>query len=150
MSERLLLCLRSNYKQNVINRFSYDEETWNVDRQFMWGGALLVTPVLEENATSVRGYFPPGVRWFDLRSVSFFYLFATYMSLTPSFSSSILVLSAYFITSLSLLSPCLALLSPPLSPSVYLFPSFLHLTLPSLFTPSLTLPPSSSPRREGK
>jgi lysosomal alpha-glucosidase len=58
----------STVARPLFFEFSYDEETWNVDRQFMWGGALLVTPVLEENATSVRGYFPPGVRWFDLRS----------------------------------------------------------------------------------
>jgi alpha-glucosidase (family GH31 glycosyl hydrolase) len=44
--------------------------TWDVDQQFMWGSAVLVTPVLVEGATSVEGYFPPGARWFNLRKGS--------------------------------------------------------------------------------
>jgi alpha-glucosidase (family GH31 glycosyl hydrolase) len=34
-------------------------------RQFMLGSALLVTPVLEQSAHSVEGYFPTG-RWYDM------------------------------------------------------------------------------------
>ena len=54
----------------IMRRFPSDKEAWNVDMQFMWGGALLVTPVLINGSTSVRGYFPPGAKWFDLRNVS--------------------------------------------------------------------------------
>ena len=35
------------------------------DRQFMFGHALLVSPVLEEGARSVEAFFPPG-RWYSL------------------------------------------------------------------------------------
>ncbi|KAF1331225.1 Family 31 glycoside hydrolase, partial [Globisporangium splendens] len=36
-----------------------------VDRQFLLGSALLVTPVLTQGATSVTGYVPAGI-WYDL------------------------------------------------------------------------------------
>ncbi|RDD41927.1 Maltase-glucoamylase, intestinal [Trichoplax sp. H2] len=36
----------------------------NTDRQFLWGAALLITPVLTENAVKVTGYFPDS-RWYD-------------------------------------------------------------------------------------
>jgi len=39
---------------NYIN----DPSTFNIDRQFMWGSGVLVTPVLDEGAVSVTGYFP--------------------------------------------------------------------------------------------
>ena len=35
------------------------------DRQFMFGHALLVSPVLEQGARSVEAFFPPG-RWYSL------------------------------------------------------------------------------------
>nr|XP_033817509.1 lysosomal alpha-glucosidase [Geotrypetes seraphini]XP_033817510.1 lysosomal alpha-glucosidase [Geotrypetes seraphini] len=44
--------------------FPSDPNTWTVDRQLMWGEALLVTPVLEKGKTDVTGYFPPGT-WYD-------------------------------------------------------------------------------------
>uniref|UniRef100_K3WMK3 Maltase n=1 Tax=Globisporangium ultimum (strain ATCC 200006 / CBS 805.95 / DAOM BR144) TaxID=431595 RepID=K3WMK3_GLOUD len=46
-------------------------DDWNarvspaVDRQFLLGSALLVTPVLTQGATSVTGYVPVGI-WYDL------------------------------------------------------------------------------------
>lgn len=39
------------------------------DRQFMFGDSLLVTPVLNEGARSVQGFFPPG-RWYSLWNTS--------------------------------------------------------------------------------
>jgi len=44
--------------------FSNDTNTFGIDTQFMVGPALLVTPVLEENATTVAGYFPSGI-WYS-------------------------------------------------------------------------------------
>jgi len=38
--------------------FPQDPATHGIDRQFMWGSGLLVTPVLDEGMTSVTGYFP--------------------------------------------------------------------------------------------
>ncbi|EDV25106.1 uncharacterized protein TRIADDRAFT_10696, partial [Trichoplax adhaerens] len=39
-----------------------------IDKQFLWGSGLMITPVLLQNTTSVRGYIP-GARWFDYRTV---------------------------------------------------------------------------------
>lgn len=35
-----------------------------MDESFLWGPAILVVPVLQENATSVDTYLPRG-RWYD-------------------------------------------------------------------------------------
>lgn len=40
-----------------------------MDRQLLWGPALLITPVLEPGKTEVTGYFPKGM-WYDLQMVS--------------------------------------------------------------------------------
>ncbi|XP_076451187.1 lysosomal alpha-glucosidase-like isoform X2 [Babylonia areolata] len=40
-------------------------DTEKIDRQFMWGDSLLVSPVLEANVTKVDAYFPAGL-WYDL------------------------------------------------------------------------------------
>ncbi|NXE82841.1 LYAG glucosidase, partial [Cochlearius cochlearius] len=45
--------------------FPEDPNTWAVDRQLLWGGGLLVTPVLEAGKTEVSGYFPAGT-WYSL------------------------------------------------------------------------------------
>ncbi|NXD84177.1 LYAG glucosidase, partial [Halcyon senegalensis] len=45
--------------------FPQDPNTWAVDRQLLWGGGLLVTPVLEAGKTKVSGYFPVGT-WYSL------------------------------------------------------------------------------------
>nr|XP_056710819.1 lysosomal alpha-glucosidase [Euleptes europaea] len=44
--------------------FPEDPNTWNIDRQLMWGAALLITPVLEAGKTKVSGYFPLGT-WYN-------------------------------------------------------------------------------------
>ncbi|XP_066442877.1 lysosomal alpha-glucosidase-like [Eleutherodactylus coqui] len=45
--------------------FPSDRNTWTIDRQFLWGEALFITPALEEGQTEVKGYFPAGL-WYDL------------------------------------------------------------------------------------
>ncbi|KFP18506.1 Lysosomal alpha-glucosidase, partial [Egretta garzetta] len=44
--------------------FPQDVATLELDRQFLWGQSLLVTPVLEPGVDSVTGYVPRGV-WYD-------------------------------------------------------------------------------------
>uniref|UniRef100_U3KHM3 P-type domain-containing protein n=1 Tax=Ficedula albicollis TaxID=59894 RepID=U3KHM3_FICAL len=44
--------------------FPRDVATWELDRQFLWGQSLLVTPVLEPGVDSVTGYIPQGT-WYD-------------------------------------------------------------------------------------
>ncbi|XP_049714936.1 lysosomal alpha-glucosidase isoform X1 [Elephas maximus indicus] len=48
--------------------FPQDPHTWTVDRQLLWGEALLITPVLEPGKTKVTGYFPAGT-WYNLQTV---------------------------------------------------------------------------------
>eukprot|EP00731_Ephydatia_muelleri_P009962 Em0005g548a len=44
-----------------------DNNTWDLDTQFMWGSALLISPVLTESTSSVKAYFPEG-RCFNFRT----------------------------------------------------------------------------------
>ncbi|NXC22970.1 LYAG glucosidase, partial [Corythaeola cristata] len=44
--------------------FPWDVATLGLDKQFLWGRSLLVTPVLEPGVDSVTGYVPRGV-WYD-------------------------------------------------------------------------------------
>ncbi|XP_072044428.1 lysosomal alpha-glucosidase-like [Amphiura filiformis] len=44
--------------------FANDETTYAIDRQFLWGPALLISPVLTKRATKVQAAFPKGV-WYD-------------------------------------------------------------------------------------
>ncbi|XP_027698085.1 maltase-glucoamylase, intestinal-like, partial [Vombatus ursinus] len=44
--------------------FLEDRETWDIFRQFLWGPAFLISPVLEPNAWNVTAYFP-NASWYD-------------------------------------------------------------------------------------
>ncbi|XP_054288436.1 lysosomal alpha-glucosidase-like [Macrosteles quadrilineatus] len=44
--------------------FPEDNKTYALNAQFLWGPALLIVPVLKENATEVEAYLPAG-RWYD-------------------------------------------------------------------------------------
>jgi len=54
----------STVARGLWHEFSTDENALSVDRQFLWGSGLLVTPVLEEGQTTVTGYFPDA-KWYD-------------------------------------------------------------------------------------
>ncbi|XP_072453828.1 lysosomal alpha-glucosidase-like isoform X2 [Notamacropus eugenii] len=48
----------------IFFEFPQDTNTYALDRQFLWGRNLLVTPVLEPGVDTVIGYFPSGL-WYD-------------------------------------------------------------------------------------
>jgi hypothetical protein len=56
-----------------VYRFYNDEVALGVDRQFLWGGGLLISPVLDEGHTWVDAYFPLSAaatdRWFSYYDV---------------------------------------------------------------------------------
>ncbi|CAG2107555.1 unnamed protein product [Medioppia subpectinata] len=51
----------------LFYEFPADNKTHRIDKQYMWGPALMVTPVTEPNAKSVGAYFPKGI-WYDYYS----------------------------------------------------------------------------------
>ncbi|XP_024914210.1 lysosomal alpha-glucosidase [Cynoglossus semilaevis] len=48
----------------LMFEFPKDIKTYGIDKQFLWGKSLLVTPVLDPGVDYVNGYFPEGL-WFD-------------------------------------------------------------------------------------
>lgn len=48
----------------LMFEFPKDVKTYGIDRQFLWGRSLLVTPVLEPGVDHVVSYFPEGL-WYD-------------------------------------------------------------------------------------
>lgn len=48
----------------LFYEFPKDRTTYPMDRQFLLGPALLITPVLTQGSTSVQGYFPDAT-WYD-------------------------------------------------------------------------------------
>lgn len=45
--------------------FSNDTQTFGIDKQFLVGKHILVSPVLTEGATTLRMYVPPSAVWYD-------------------------------------------------------------------------------------
>ncbi|NWS41511.1 MGA protein, partial [Probosciger aterrimus] len=45
-------------------RFVEDRTTWEIYEQFLWGPALLISPVMQQNAVTVNAYLP-NARWYD-------------------------------------------------------------------------------------
>ncbi|KAM9358900.1 sucrase-isomaltase, intestinal [Symphorus nematophorus] len=52
----------------VMHEFYSDSNTWKVDRQFLWGKHLLITPVLDPGKDRVRAYIPDAV-WYDYETM---------------------------------------------------------------------------------
>ncbi|XP_063062788.1 lysosomal alpha-glucosidase [Engraulis encrasicolus] len=48
----------------LMFQFPTDQRTYGIDKQFLWGKALLVTPVLDPGVDYVVGYFPRAL-WYD-------------------------------------------------------------------------------------
>lgn len=62
----------------LLCRFRSDVNVKTIDKQFLWGPAFMVSPVLEPGKTSVDVYLPDAV-WYDYYTVSP----AIFLSLTP-------------------------------------------------------------------
>uniref|UniRef100_A0A4W4HER0 alpha-glucosidase n=1 Tax=Electrophorus electricus TaxID=8005 RepID=A0A4W4HER0_ELEEL len=56
--------LGSTVVRPLLHEFVNDRVTWDIDKQFLWGPALLITPALGEGVTEVYGYLPD-TRWYD-------------------------------------------------------------------------------------
>ncbi|XP_061575113.1 sucrase-isomaltase, intestinal isoform X2 [Cololabis saira] len=52
----------------VLHEFYNDSATWEVDRQFLWGKHLLISPVLDPNVDRLRAYMPDAV-WYDYETM---------------------------------------------------------------------------------
>ncbi|XP_053566084.1 maltase-glucoamylase [Bombina bombina] len=48
----------------LLHEFTSDRATWDVYKQFLWGPAFMISPVLEINKLSVDAYIPK-TRWYD-------------------------------------------------------------------------------------
>ncbi len=55
----------STMQRPLVMDWRADPETWNIGDQFMFGPALMVSPVLEAGATQRRVYLPKGAQWYD-------------------------------------------------------------------------------------
>jgi alpha-D-xyloside xylohydrolase len=49
----------------LVMDFRQDPATWEIGDEFLFGPALLVSPVLREHATSRSVYLPTGTAWYD-------------------------------------------------------------------------------------
>lgn len=49
----------------LVMDFREDPATWEIGDQFLFGPAILVSPVLTEHATSRQVYLPAGTAWYD-------------------------------------------------------------------------------------
>lgn len=52
-----------------LHRFPTDSNTFDISFQFLWGPALLISPVVDEGATTVDIYFPQA-NWYNYYTVS--------------------------------------------------------------------------------
>ncbi|KAM4771410.1 sucrase-isomaltase, intestinal [Rhinophrynus dorsalis] len=48
----------------LLHEFIADKTTWDIYKQFLWGPAFMISPVLENNARKVNAYLP-NTRWYD-------------------------------------------------------------------------------------
>ncbi|XP_048460068.1 maltase-glucoamylase [Rhincodon typus] len=53
----------------LLHEFPTDKTTWTIDLQFLWGPALLITPVLDPSTEIVHAYVPDAV-WYEYETGS--------------------------------------------------------------------------------
>ncbi|XP_033109455.1 maltase-glucoamylase, intestinal-like [Anneissia japonica] len=49
----------------LLHEFTNDVLTHTIDRQFLWGPSLLISPVLDQGEETVNVYFPEASIWYD-------------------------------------------------------------------------------------
>nr|XP_057936355.1 sucrase-isomaltase, intestinal [Doryrhamphus excisus] len=52
----------------LMHEFYSDKATWDVDRQFLWGKYLMITPVLDPGVSMLRAYIPDAL-WYDYETM---------------------------------------------------------------------------------
>ncbi|XP_038064192.1 lysosomal alpha-glucosidase-like isoform X2 [Patiria miniata] len=73
----------STVARPLFFEFPGDPKLYDVDRQFMLGSSLVVTPVLEEGSTNVTGIFPKGI-WFGVNHGTHFQVNSTQAVTLPA------------------------------------------------------------------
>ncbi|XP_039303833.1 lysosomal alpha-glucosidase isoform X2 [Solenopsis invicta] len=61
--------------------FPNDRQTYDIDTQFLWGSALMIIPVLEENKIEVAAYVPRGV-WYNYYTFNSFFAIGKHYTLS--------------------------------------------------------------------
>ncbi|XP_029294146.1 LOW QUALITY PROTEIN: lysosomal alpha-glucosidase [Cottoperca gobio] len=64
----------------LFMEFPSDPNCQTIDRQFLWGSSLLISPVLEQGAVELSAYLPAGT-WYSLHSGQPFYSTGQYLLL---------------------------------------------------------------------
>uniref|UniRef100_A0A8D0H5K9 P-type domain-containing protein n=1 Tax=Sphenodon punctatus TaxID=8508 RepID=A0A8D0H5K9_SPHPU len=54
----------------LLHEFVEDKTIWDIYKQFLWGPALLISPVLDPDVVSVDAYIP-NARWYDYYTVKY-------------------------------------------------------------------------------
>lgn len=60
---------------SIALRFPNDPNSRTIDKQFLWGSSLLISPVLEQGAIELAAYLPPAT-WYSLHNVSHSVIFS--------------------------------------------------------------------------
>ncbi|MGH9587138.1 MAG: TIM-barrel domain-containing protein [Acidobacteriaceae bacterium] len=55
----------STIMRPLVMDWRTDPKVWNIGDEYMFGPAILVSPVTQEGATSREVYLPPAARWYD-------------------------------------------------------------------------------------
>ena len=59
----------STVARGLFVEFPHDKAALGIDQQFLWGSALLISPVLEEGATKLKVYLPDGLWYYAYADV---------------------------------------------------------------------------------
>lgn len=78
----------STVARPLFLQFPTDPDCRSIDRQFLWGSSLLISPVLEQGAVEVMAYLPPGT-WYSLHNGQTYYSKGQYIVFPASLDTII-------------------------------------------------------------